>query len=153
MSFQLHRDEWGKLILTDAQGVVHVGVTPVRVFPFSEPQRWVSLCDDQGKELALVENPQDLPPEVRDMLAGELAEREFAPIIKRILRTSSHTEPCEWDVETDHGPTRLLLKSAEDLHRLGPNRVLVVDSHGVRYLIDDVRNLDASSRRIVEWHM
>ena len=34
------------------------------------------------------------------------------------------------------------------MRRLGPNRILLVDTHSIRYLIPDVRRLDSASRRI-----
>ena len=37
--------------------------------------------------------------------------------------------------------------------RLGPHRAILVDMHGVRYYIDDSRQLDAKSRRILSQYL
>lgn len=42
-SFQLRRDAYGRLVLTDESGARHVGVTPVRAFPISSPGEGLSL--------------------------------------------------------------------------------------------------------------
>ena len=83
----------------------------------------------------------------------ELSRREFVPVIQRIIRVSSNTEPSEWDVETDRGRTRFVLETEERVRRLNRNQVTIEDSNGIRYLVSDVAGLDAKSRRIVEWYV
>ena len=43
--------------------------------------------------------------------------------------------------------------SDEDIRRLGPTRAILVDMHGVRYYVDDSRQLDAKSRRILTQYL
>ena len=38
VTFDLQRDAFGRLLLTDVDGVVHEGVVPVRAFPIAAPQ-------------------------------------------------------------------------------------------------------------------
>ena len=59
-------------------------------------------------------------------------------------------DPSEWHVETNRGPTSFLLDSEDDVRRLGPFKALFIDSHGIRYLIPDTRELDYASRRILD---
>jgi len=148
--FGLYHDEWGQLVLIDAEGRRHLGVTPVRMFPFSDPNRWLSITDATGREIVCVEDLSDLSPPIREVLQTDLSRREFVPVIHRIVRVSSILEPCEWLVETDRGRTTFVLKSEDDVRRLGPNQALVLDSVGVRYLIADIKSLDAPSRRVLE---
>jgi hypothetical protein len=122
----------------------------VRGFPISDPTRWISLCDTQGREIVCVESLDDLPPAVREVLEEELALREFVPVIKRIVRVSGETSPSDWEVETDRGPTQFTLDSEDDVRRLGGNRVLITDSRRLRYHVPDTRALDRASRRVLE---
>jgi hypothetical protein len=149
-AFGLYHDEWGQLVLIDAEAVRHVGVTPVRVFPFSDPEHWLSITDASGRELVCIENPAELSPAVREVLQTDLLRREFVPIIRRIVHVSSILEPCEWLVETDRGRTAFVLKAEDDVRRLGPNQALILDSSGVRYLVANISALDAPSRRVLE---
>jgi hypothetical protein len=66
---------------------------------------------------------------------------------------STGTDPSEWHVTTDRGATRFLVKSEEDIRRLGTARVLIIDDHGVRYSIPDIAHLDAASRRLLERYL
>jgi len=69
------------------------------------------------------------------MLEIELSQREFVPIIRRILNNPPDTEPTEWKVETDRGVTVFQLESENDIHRNEAGQVTLVDAHGIRYLI------------------
>jgi hypothetical protein len=149
---RIHRDAWGRLVLTDAEGREHVGVEPVRAFPLSDPEHGLSLCDADGREILWIDHLPELPPAVLRELTEELAKREFVPVIRRLLRVSPR-EPSEWVVQTDRGGTTFLLNSEDDVHRLDERRTLVTDSHGIRYLIVDPEKLDATSRRFLERYL
>lgn len=61
---------------------------------------------------------------------------------------SGDEAPAEWHVRTDRGDARICLPSEDDIGALGAHGVLVIDAHGVRFLIPDRRTLDARSRRV-----
>jgi hypothetical protein len=152
-SFALQYDAWGRLVLIDPSGERHVGVEPVRSFPISDPQHWMSIVDAEGRELVSVERLDDLPIGTRKILADELSRREFVPVIERIERISTGSDSSTWEVQTDRGATQFFLKSEDDIRRLGPSRVLIIDDHGVRYSIPDTHALDAASRRLLERYL
>ena len=113
------RDQWGQLVLIGADGETYSNVSPVPLFPISEPNAWISIRGADGTELACIEDPHSLPEEMWQLLKEELSRREFVPVIQRIVRVSGNSEPCEWQVETDRGPTRFVLKSEDDVRRIG----------------------------------
>jgi len=151
--FDLERDQWGHLVFITSDGQRHANVTPAPLFPISAPDTWISLRASDGSELVCIEDPRELPAEVWNLLKDELARREFVPEIRRIVRVSGNSEPCEWQVETDRGPTRFVLKSEEDVRRIGDQQILILDAHGTRYHITDLSAVDVKSRRIVEWYV
>jgi hypothetical protein len=151
--FRLEHDAFGRLVLTMSDGTQHVGVHPVRGFPISDPQQGLALCLADGHELVWIDDLAEVPPPTRGVLEAELAQREFLPIIKRIFWVSLQTNPCQWEVDTDRGRTKFLLKSEDDVRRLENHRALVTDAHGVRYLIPDPESLDRHSRRILERYL
>ena len=151
--FSLSCDPLGRLVLIDAQGRRHVGVHPVRSFPISDPDNWIVLLDDDGREVAVIPELAGLPDGLKATLAAELAMREFVPVIERIIRVAGETLPTEWQVETDRGPTRFILADEDHLRKLGANRILIADAHGNRYLVQDTTALDAASRRYLERYL
>jgi hypothetical protein len=151
--FEIRHDAWGRLVLTDNSGREHVAVEPVRAFPLSEADHGLSICDVDGHEIVWIYQLEDLPAATRRLLEEHLARREFVPVVRRIVHVSSPIMPAEWEIETDRGWTRFVINSEDDVHRLDDHRALLADSHGVRYLIADVRQLDAASRRVLERYL
>jgi hypothetical protein len=151
--FGLSHDPFGRLVLIDADGVRHGDVTPVRAFPTSDPEHWISIVGSEGQELAWIEELDDLPESTRSTLEQEFAEREFAPLIRRIVNVSSMNEPSEWTVETDRGTTQFVLESDSDVRRLSRTRAVIFDSHGTRFAIEDLTELDHRSRRFLERYL
>lgn len=153
LSFSLHKNEHGQLSVLDAASHQHENVEPIRAFPISDPEHWISLCDPNGREVVQVRDLNELPAEQRELLVSELTRREFVPVIRRIESISSLAEPCEWFVETDRGPTSFVLNSDEHVRKLGQDRALILDSHGLRYLVPDAKQLDAHSRRLLSRYL
>ena len=149
-AFQLIRDPFGHLVLTDAQGEIHHGVVPVRAFPIAAPEAGIALVSPDGREAAWIDQLSDLPPAMAALVTEELASREFVPDINAIREVSSFATPSTWQVVTDRGDTQLILKGEEDIRRLAQGRLLIADSHGIHYLIRDPASLDNTSRKILD---
>lgn len=150
MSFELHRDAFGRLVLTGADGVAHAGVVPVRAFPIAAPAEGLSLLDVRGRELAWVDRLDQLPATQRALVEEALAGREFSPEIRRLRSVSSFSTPSTWSVDTDRGPTRLVLRGEEDIRRIGGTALLIADSRGLHFRVRDFAALDRHSRRLLE---
>ena len=103
----------------------------------------------RGNEILWIDDLEDLSAALRETLEDELARRHFLPQILRVVKIEGLAEPTTWEVETDRGCTKFQLKSEEDVRRLADDRVLIVDSHAIRYLIPAVSDLDAASRRFL----
>ena len=148
--FKLSRNAAGRLVLTDADGVNHEGVVPVRAFPISAPNAGLSLLGEDGHELRWISRLSDVPEDARSLLESELTQREFMPEITRIEQVSSFATPSKWQVSTNRGDTELLLKAEDHIRRLTHTSLLITDGHGVSFMIRDVDALDKHSRRLLE---
>lgn len=151
LPFELHRDPLGRLVFVGPDGTAQEGVVPVRAFALTAPDEGIALLSAEGGELAWLPRLADLPSTQRSLIESELAQREFMPVIERILSVNSFATPSTWEIETDRGATHLLLKSEDDIRRLkGPGALLIADGNGIHYLIRDRRMLDAHSQRILK---
>lgn len=148
--FQLERNPFGRLVLTLPDGTRHDGVLPVRAFPLSAPAEGVSLVSTEGRELAWVPELGVLDGEVQALVGQELARREFVPTVQRIESVSSFSTPSTWQVATDRGTTRFVLKGEEDIRRLGEGALLIASEEGINFRVADRRTLDRHSRRLLE---
>ena len=149
-SFQLQRNAFGRLCLTNHQGQVFEDIFPVRAFPLSAADEGVCLISATGRELVWLERLSTVAPATRHMILEELATREFMPRIQRIRQVSSYATPSLWTVETDRGLTHLLLAAEENIRRLDHERLLITDKHGLGYLLPNLSKLDRHSRRLLD---
>ena len=149
-NFQLQRNSFGKLVLTNSAGEVFEGVSPVRAFPIQAPDKGISMVLSNGKEVGWIDDVNGLPIEVRELVMDELEGREFMPEILHVTRVSSFATPCTWYVSTDRGETEFTLKGEEDIRRIGAASLLIADNHGINFLIRDMYTIDNHTRRILD---
>ncbi|TAL75626.1 MAG: DUF1854 domain-containing protein [Burkholderiaceae bacterium] len=148
-NLHLRRDAFGRLLLATPE-YGEVPVLPVRSFPISAPAEGLALVGMDGAELVWIEGPDDLAPDVLQLIREELASREFTPEIQHIISVSSYATPSRWHIETDRGTTDLILKGEEDIRRLSASTLLIADHNGVHFLIRHVPALDKASRRLLD---
>ena len=148
--FQLERDAFGRLVLTDAEGLRHAGVVPVRAFPLTAPDHGISLVGTDGRELVWIDRIADLPAAMRELLDQDLVARDFAPTLQKLHKVSSFGVPSTWSVSTDRGETRFVLKAEEDIRRLEGGALLIASAQGLQFRIPDPKALDRHSRKLLE---
>jgi hypothetical protein len=150
-SFHLERNSFGRLVFSSPDETdVHEGVVPVRSFPIAAPDTGIALVSADGRELAWIDRLTDLPVDTRTLIEEELTNREFLPEIRRIVHVSTFASPSTWEVETDRGAATLVLKGEEDIRRVTHSTLLIVDAHGVQFLIRDIQGLDRGSRKLLD---
>jgi hypothetical protein len=148
--FKLTRNTAGRLVLSDARGMLYEGVVPVRSFPITAPEECISLVGDDGHELRWISRLSDLRDTERTLIEAELGQREFMPEIMRIKQVSSFATPSKWQVATNRGDTELLLKAEDHIRRLTHTSLLITDGHGLSFLIRDIDAMDKHSRKLLE---
>ncbi|WP_297325313.1 DUF1854 domain-containing protein [Nitrosomonas sp.] len=149
VDYQLSRNTYGRLVFTNKSGPQE-DVVPVRSFPITNPDQGIALIDSHGHELVWIERLIDLPEDYRVLIEAELANREFMPEIKRLLKVSGFITPSTWQAETDRGEVTFILKGEEDIRRLTTSSLMITDSHGIHFLIRDRLALDRHSRKLLD---
>ncbi len=149
-AFTLERDAFGRLVYRSAGGPAHVAVVPVRAFPLAAPDESVSLISADGTELAWIDRLEQVPAGMRSLIEQELTSREFVPELQRLKSVSSFSTPSTWEVDTDRGATRFVLKGEEDIRRLPAGRLMITSGQGLHFSVRDITALDRGSRRLLE---
>ena len=123
----------------------------VRLFPLSEPGKWLSVIGKEGKEIGILRDARDLASAQRALVEDELRRRYLVPRIQRILACRTRAEIVEWQVQTDRGKLRFLTKNLrEQVKEPAPDRLTIVDVEGNRYDIPSLSALDPESRARLE---
>jgi hypothetical protein len=126
-------------------------VIPVRLFPLSDPDRWVSILATNGRELGILADIQSLSPDNARLVREELERRYLVPQILAILDCKDKYDLVEWTVQTDRGEVTFLTRNImETVQRPLPNRLCLTDVEGNRYDIPDISALDPRSRYLLE---
>jgi ATP-binding cassette subfamily B protein len=122
-------------------------VMPRRCFPLTQPDGFVCLVDDHGRDRACIEDPNALAENTRHALWRALGENEFLPKVTRIERVVHEATWSEWHVDTDRGACVFVVDQEDNIRRLDDGRHVITDSHGMRYLVPTPEKLDVPSRR------
>lgn len=146
------RDDQGRLVVSDDRGVQHVDVLPSRMFPLTDPDGWLTLRDRQGREMLCLRGMEAVAPALRPLIEEELNRLVFTPVITGIRRSLLFGDHVRLMIETDRGETDITVGTL-DIHRLAGNRILLKDTHGIRYLIPDWHALKAHDRRLLDVYL
>ena len=146
---RLERQPDGRLAALTGTGTGATPVRPVRCFPWSGPATFVSLRDDDDREVALVSDPASLDPASRLLLEEALAQAGFVLEVTCILSIVDELEIRVWRVDTHAGP-RLLQTARDEWPRALPSGALLLrDVAGDLYLLPSPSALDPTSRRLI----
>jgi hypothetical protein len=118
-----------------------------RAFPWSGPDRYISVRSAEGKELLLVDDLAAVPAPLRALIERTLADTSFIPRITRVDDIDSQFGYQEWSVETDRGPATFRVQEREDIRFLGGGRFRIKDADGNIYELPNAEGLDARSQK------
>lgn len=149
-SFTLTRDAANRLILhrPDQPDVEDVLVR--RAFPWSNPQRHISIRGSDGRELVHIEHLEQVPQETRRLIEESLSSSIFVPKIQRIYSVDVSFGYQRWKVHTDRGPTEFRVQEREDIRFLPDGRFSIRDVDGNVYEMPRLEELEDASRRAAE---
>ncbi|MEZ4699083.1 MAG: DUF1854 domain-containing protein [Rhodothermales bacterium] len=142
------------LRLTVAGDRSYLSVAVLRAFPLSEPARFLSLRDGEGKEIGVLAEPAALGEADRLIVEDALERRYFVPEVTRILAAKERFGTVDWTVQTNRGERRFTTQNLrENSTRPAPGRLILSDIDGNRYDIRDIDGLDRESQTLLYKHV
>ena len=147
---KISRNQFAELEAELPDGSVHAPVEPVRTFPLTQPNQYISLLDAQKNELGLIEDISQLKKADQIVLAEELEKCYFMPKITRIHFIAGRFGVTEWEAETEVGSVSFDLRSRNDITSFSGGRILIKDIDGNRYEIANYHRLDPKSVALLE---
>ncbi|MCI8360960.1 MAG: DUF1854 domain-containing protein [Clostridiales bacterium] len=136
----------GGFVSLDYQGRHYDRVSVYRAFPFSDPDKYISIRepDEKAKEIGMVEDLRALDKDTAAMLTEQMNIRYFTPVITRILDIKDEYGYAYFDVLTDRGACRFTIHmNGGSVVRLTDTRLLISDLDGNRFEIPDTGKLSA----------
>lgn len=149
MNFRLSENDRGQLVLhrDGVDDVVDVRLR--RSFPWSRPTELVSIRDEKGKEIILIERLADLAKDQLALAEKWLANNSFLPTIQRVERVNNDFGYQMWNVISDRGPLQFRVQEREDIRFLPDGRFSIKDVDGNVYVMPRINDLDHHSQHAV----
>jgi len=132
-----------------SRGGEQMAVRVRRAFPWSEPERFISLRDQGDREFALVADPATLDVGSRRALEAALDAAGFVFIVTAVQEIDEEVEIRTWRVATRQGPRSLQTRLDEWPRALPGGGLLIRDVAGDLYRIEDLAALDEKSRELL----
>ncbi len=135
-------------------GRSYENLEPLRLFPVSGITKFISLLDENGKEIAIIRDTDNLMPDSKKAVLECLESYYIIPKIKKIISRVEKYGNITWTVATDRGEHSFaILNTSIDIKTLYDGRILIRDSNDNRYEIENVNNLDKDSLNLLKFDM
>ncbi|MDR1630136.1 MAG: DUF1854 domain-containing protein [Oscillospiraceae bacterium] len=119
-----------------------------RLFPITGLDKYITLLDDEGVEMAVIRDVQGLMPESKKSVLDALEEYYLIPKILEIYEAKEEYGLLKMNVRTDRGKYKFDVKNRNmDIKILYDGRVLIKDTSDNRYEIPDFYKLDGKSMK------
>ena len=125
-----------------------------RMFPFEEPERFISVLDSEKNELGVIEDLQQLNIRTQEILRAELKRKYYMQTILSIDRLKDRYGFTYWDVTTPEGKCNFTLQDTQrSIVKIGEDRLMITDIDGNRYEIPYISKLDRASYKKIELYL
>ena len=127
-----------------ADGQIFEDLEPRRLFPFSDPDRYISFLMTGEKEAAMLTSLELLDEASRTAVEECFSEYYLIPEITGIIHVIDKSSTFQWKVKTDRGVVEFQIRNRNSDIKQVEDVLLMRDSNDNRYRID-LKNLDFKS--------
>ncbi len=156
----IHLGNFRALHVTIRDEGIYRGVYALDAFPVSGKGRYISLRfqDSQGEEheIGIIRDLAEFPPAAQKLVQQALERRYFIHTIRAVKSLRLRYKFLEFEVETDRGPMKFLMRWRHDRAvEYGERGKMLLDVDESCYLVPDVEALASSQRdlfrRYIYW--
>ncbi len=143
----------GGFVSLDYDGVHYNRIKVVRLFPFSDENRFISIREygNGDREIGIIEDLAELSAEIREILEKQLELRYFTPIIQKIYSIKDEYGYAYFHVLTDKGECRFSINMGSNaVTKLSDSRLLINYVDENRFEIRDVEQLTQKEKRMLD---
>ena len=128
--------------------------TLFRQFPFDLLWEYISVLDEEERELGIVRDISIFSDETRALLERELKKRYYTVTVTKILSVKERFGFSYWRVITTEGEWKFTLRDTmKSIASVNGSRVFFTDVNGNRFEIPDMSQLDSKSRKSLELYV
>lgn len=142
----------GGFLSLDTEGTHYDRVRIVRLFPFSDANRYLSVREyDSGREIGIIEDLDKIPEGSAKAIEHQLMLSYFTPVISKIYKIKDEYGYAYFHVLTDKGECRFAINMGSNaVSKLSDTRLIIMDVDENRFEIRDVEALSQKERRMLD---
>ena len=131
-------------------------VTLRRAMPIGQPMEFISVADQENKEIGIIRSIDDLKTHQRDIVVNELDQRYYCPHVLEIksVKDKLGYVYMELRLSTAQGQEHVRSCAVKDVNRnirmLDENSLIIFDVDGNRYIVPSLTGLDKKSLKQLE---
>ena len=143
------REDLYTVRLEKSNGEVIAALEPKKLFPYTDPDHYITLLEEAKNEKAVIKDISELSEESREAIEACFKEIYMIPNITKVYLRTAKAGTLTLKVDTDRGGpiTFRIRNSNSDIKMLSDVRMVIRDSDDNRYEILDVTKLDKKSLR------
>lgn len=142
------QNEHGELTYTSPD-TGSVKVTSSLCFPWMKDNEFISIRDEQGTEITLIEKLTELDEISKQAVIQSLLTETFMMNIIAINKINTEFEIRHWDVITQQGPYLFQTQIDYWPQRLNKTGILIHDVAGNIFYIADLNSLNEKSQQLL----
>ncbi|GIQ66417.1 DUF1854 domain-containing protein [Paenibacillus cisolokensis] len=144
----------GHLLAVKTDGEEHSPVYVHCSFPHTNRRVYLSIRTADNKEIGMIRNLDDFPPETAALLERQMAIRYFTPEITKVVAVKEEFGYSYWEAETTAGLCRFTVRNGGgNVKFAAENRLLITDVDGNRFVIPRLDQLSEKEYRMVEMRL
>ena len=143
----------GGFVSLDYNGVHYDRIKVVRLFPFSDANKYISIRDhgNGDKEIGIIEDLEAMPSEVQEILNEQLNLSYFTPVIEKIYIIKDEYGYAYFHVKTDKGECKFSMNMGSNaVTKLSDTRLIISDVDENRFEIKDTDALTQKEKRMLD---
>ena len=143
------REDLYTVRLEKSNGEVIAALEPKKLFPYTDPDHYITLLEEAKNEKAVIKDISELSEDSREAIEACFKEIYMIPNITKVYLRTAKAGALTLKVDTDRGGpiTFRIRNSNSDIKMLSDVRMVIRDSDDNRYEIPDVTKLDKKSLR------
>ncbi len=149
-----------KLTKDNGESETFERIVPVRAFPLSDPDEFISIREPESKEkgkgaeIGFIRRLADFDAETVALISEELDRRYFIPEIKKIFSMKEKFGYCYIEADTSAGKVSFVMSNLmSNIRVLEDNSVLMTDIDGNCFSIKDSTKIDKTSYKKIEIYL
>ena len=130
-----------------------------RIMPMQEPLSYISVADQENKEIAILKSVDELPESQQGIVIAELDNRYYSPEILEVLSVQDKLGYVYMEMRlknkkgVEHKKNCAVKDVSRNIRMLTPTSVIIFDVDGNRYLVPDVARLSRQSMRKLDSYL